>query len=168
MDFTYCGLKVFFSKEIVEGLVLNTLQRLNMQQNALEGQKTFIFKLLDGSLQRAMAPSLKEMFQMAGSKIWQSYGKRLEASSPFLGMAVQAMGEMMLRNEKSREGWMSGSIAGNHMSLPIYRITAAEGVVLHNYGIDGVAQLFGVNDRMAALTLVRMDPKRKEEFLLTN
>jgi hypothetical protein len=31
------------------------------------------------------------------------------------------------------------------MSLPIYRITAAEGVVLHNYGIDRVAQLFGVN-----------------------
>jgi hypothetical protein len=66
------------------------------------------------------------MFQMAGSKIWQSSGKRLVASSPFLGMAFQAMGEMMLRNEKSREDWMSESIAGNHMSLPIYRITTAE------------------------------------------
>ncbi len=44
---------------------------------------------------------------------------KIVASSPFLGMAFQAMGEMMLRNEKSREGWMSGSIAGNHMSLPI-------------------------------------------------
>jgi hypothetical protein len=93
-----------------------------------------------------MAPSLKEMFQMAGSKIWQSYGNRLATSSPFLGMAFQAMGEMMLRNEKSREGWMSGSIAGNHMSLPIYRISAAEGLVLHSYGIDRVAQLCGVND----------------------
>jgi hypothetical protein len=39
MDFTYGGLKVFFSKEIAEGLVLNTLQRLNMQQNAPEGKK---------------------------------------------------------------------------------------------------------------------------------
>jgi hypothetical protein len=93
-----------------------------------------------------MAPSLKEMFQMAGSRIWQSYGKRLGASSPLLGMAFQAMGEMMLRNEKSREGWMSGSIAGNHLSLPIFRISAAEGVVLHNYGINRVSQLFGVND----------------------
>jgi hypothetical protein len=53
---------------------------------------------------------------------------------------------MMLRNEKSREGWMSGSIASNHMSLPIYRITAAEGLVLHNHGIGRVAQLFGFND----------------------
>jgi hypothetical protein len=53
---------------------------------------------------------------------------------------------MMLRNKKSREGWMSRSIAGNHMSLSIYRIPAAKGVVLHNYGIDKVAQLFGVND----------------------
>jgi hypothetical protein len=41
---------------------------------------------------------------------------------------------------------MSGSIAGNYMSLLIYRNTSAEGVVLHNCGIDGVAQLFGVND----------------------
>jgi hypothetical protein len=30
MDFTYGGLKVFFSKEIAEGLVLNMLQMLNM------------------------------------------------------------------------------------------------------------------------------------------
>ncbi len=41
---------------------------------------------------------------------------------------------------------MSESIAGNHMSLPIYRITTAEWVVLHNYGIDRIAQLCGVND----------------------
>jgi hypothetical protein len=53
---------------------------------------------------------------------------------------------MMLRNKKSREGWMSGSIAGNHLSLPLFRISAAEGVVLHNYGINRVSQLFGVND----------------------
>ncbi len=39
MDFTFGGIKVFFSKEIAEGLVLNTLNMLNMQQNSLEGQK---------------------------------------------------------------------------------------------------------------------------------
>ncbi len=39
MDFTYGELKVFLSKEIAELLVLNTLQRLNVQQNAPEGQK---------------------------------------------------------------------------------------------------------------------------------
>jgi hypothetical protein len=32
------------------------------------------------------------------------------------------------------------------MSLPIYRITTVQGVVLHSYGIDRVAQLFGVSD----------------------
>ncbi len=82
--------------------MLNTLQRLNMQQDAPEEQKTFLLKLLDKTLQLAMAPSLKEMFQMAGSKIWQRSGKRLVASSPSLGMTFQAMGEMMLRNKKSR------------------------------------------------------------------
>jgi hypothetical protein len=41
MDYTYGGLKGFFSKEIAEGLVINTLQRLNMQQDSPEGQKTF-------------------------------------------------------------------------------------------------------------------------------
>jgi hypothetical protein len=39
------------------------------------------------------------------------------------------------------------------MSLPIYRITPAEGVVLHNYGIDRVAQLFGVNDLNGCIDL---------------
>jgi hypothetical protein len=32
------------------------------------------------------------------------------------------------------------------MSLPIYGITTAQGGVLHNYGIDRVVQLFGIND----------------------
>ncbi len=41
MDFTYGGLKVFFSKEIAVRLVLNILQRLNMQQDAPKGQKHF-------------------------------------------------------------------------------------------------------------------------------
>jgi hypothetical protein len=36
--------------------------------------------------------------------------------------------------------------------LNMYRITEAEGVVLHNYGIYRVAQLFGVNDLNGALT----------------
>jgi hypothetical protein len=62
---------------------------------------------------------------MAGSKIGQSYKKRLVTSSPFLEITFQELGEMMLQNEKTREGWMSRSIAGNHMSLSIYRITAA-------------------------------------------
>ncbi len=34
-------------------------------------------------------------------------------------------------------------LGGNHMSLSIYRITAAEGVVLHNYIIYRLAQVFG-------------------------
>jgi hypothetical protein len=71
----------------------NTLQRLNMQQDALERHKTFLLKLLERTLQRVMAPSLKEMFQMAGRKIWQSYGKRLVASSPFLGMTFKQRGK---------------------------------------------------------------------------
>ncbi len=54
---------------------------------------------------------------------------------------------------------MCGSIAGNHMSLPIYRITPAEGVVLHNYGIDRVAQMFGVNDLNGCIDLNTNGPE---------
>jgi hypothetical protein len=48
-------LKYLFSKEIAEGLLLNTLQRLNMQQDAPKGQKTFLLKLLYRTLQCAIA-----------------------------------------------------------------------------------------------------------------
>lgn len=50
---------------------------------------------------------------------------------------------------------MSGSIAGNHMSPAIYRITAAEGVVLYSYGIDRVSQLCGINDLNGRIDLHR-------------
>jgi hypothetical protein len=48
---------------------------------------------------------------------------------------------------------MSGSIAGNHLSLSIYRISSAEGLVRDNYGINKVAQLFGVNDLIVCIDL---------------
>jgi hypothetical protein len=89
-----------------------------MLQDDPEGKKTFLLKLLDRLLQGAMAPSPKEMSQMAGSKLWQSYGKRLMTSSLFLGMAFQALGEMMLRNE----GWMSESIAAITCHFPFIKL----------------------------------------------
>jgi hypothetical protein len=59
---------------------------------------------------------------------------------------------------------MSGSIADNHLSLPIYRISAAEGLVLDNYGINKVAQLFGVNDLIGCIDLNTKGLKWKEEW----
>jgi hypothetical protein len=67
------------------------------------------------------------------------------------------MGELMLRKEKNREGWMSGSIAGNQLSVPIYRITAA---VLHNYGRDRVAQLYEVIDLNESKPNVEFDHRK--------
>ncbi len=80
--------------------MINTLQQLNIQQDTLKEQKIFLLKLLNNSLQHAVAPSLKKIFSMAGSKIWKIYGKRLATSSPFLRMVFQAMGDIMFKNKK--------------------------------------------------------------------
>jgi hypothetical protein len=55
---------------------------------------------------------------MGGSKLWQRYEKRLMTSSLFLGMAFQALGEMMLRNE----GWMSESIVAITCHFPFINL----------------------------------------------
>ncbi len=76
---------------MADGLVMNTLQRLNLQQEVQEGRK----------VSAGCHSSLPEgNVEMAGSKIWQCYEQRLAEFSPFLGVTFQTMGEMMLRNEK--------------------------------------------------------------------
>jgi hypothetical protein len=146
MDFTYGGLKMNFTKEISQGLLLNTIQRLFLHESSHERQQIFMYKLVRKQLQDLMMPSLKELFQMAGSEIWHRYSGRLRQTSPFLHKAFQAMGDMLQRNEKSREGWLSGSISGNHVSPKLYKISAAEGLILNHYGLNRVAQLYGTND----------------------
>jgi hypothetical protein len=54
---------------------------------------------------------------------------------------------------------MSGSIAGNHLSVPINRITAA---VLHNYGIDRVAQLYEAIDLNERKPNVEFVPRKSQ------
>jgi hypothetical protein len=56
------------------------------------------------------------------------------------------MADMLQRNEKSREGWLSGFISVNHISPKLYKISAAEGLIFNHYGLNRVAQLYGTND----------------------
>ncbi len=46
MDFTYGSLKMNFTKEISQGLMLNTLQRLFLQESSHERQQIFMYKLV--------------------------------------------------------------------------------------------------------------------------
>ncbi len=132
-----------------------------MLQDVPEDKKTFLLKFLDRLLQGAMAPSPKEMSQMAGSKLWQRYGKRLMTSSLFLGMAFQAFGEMMLRNE----GWMSESIAAITCYFPfINLLQIMEWFFITVEKIEMSSCVMSMT-WMGALTLIKMGPKWKEDCL---
>jgi hypothetical protein len=61
-------------------------------------------------------------------------------------MAFQAMEEMILRNEKKQGKLDERIYCWQSYVTSHIRITTAEEVVLLNYGLDGVAQLFGVDD----------------------
>ncbi len=66
---------------------------------------------------------------------------------------LQIYGKRLAPYSLGRHSKPWGSIAGNHMSLPIQRINAAEGVVLRSYRIDRVAQLYGGDDLNGCIDL---------------
>ncbi len=68
----------------------------------------------------------------------------------------KAMAKMLELNEKSKEGWMTASIAGHTKANDIYRISAADGVVLDHFGLTHVGRLFGRDD-MTGLTRTELD-----------
>jgi hypothetical protein len=66
------------------------------------------------------------------------------------------MAKMLELNEKSKEGWTMASIAGHTKASDIYRISAADGVVLDYFGLTHVGKLFGRDD-MTGLTRTELD-----------
>jgi hypothetical protein len=63
---------------------------------------------------------------------------------------------MLELNETSNEGWTTASIAGHTKAGDIFRISAADGVVLDHFGLTHVGRLFGRDD-MTGLTRTELD-----------
>jgi hypothetical protein len=73
----------------------------------------------------------------------QYISTKLENTSPFLSKAFKAMSSLLEMNENSREGWITANMAGNSATHDLFCISATDGVILANYGLTRVGQLFG-------------------------
>jgi hypothetical protein len=140
------GLKMDFTTEIANGLVLNGLQRLRQQGRTRDENKSFLFKLYNECLREANILNLGELFRIGGPKIWIKAGNKLANISPFFSCMCKAMAKMLELNENSSDGWMTANIAGHTAMHDLYRISAADGIMLENYGLTYVGQLFGKDD----------------------
>jgi hypothetical protein len=146
------GLKMDFTTEIANGLVLNGLQRIR-QQGRAEGTENFLATLLRECLREANILNLEELFKIGGPRIWTKVSNRIAETSPFFSCMCRAMARMLELNEESDDGWMTASIAGHTSTLDIYRISAADGIVLDHYGFTYVGKLFGQDDMTGRIRL---------------
>jgi hypothetical protein len=146
------GLKMDFTTEITNGLVLNGLQRIR-QQGRVEENKSFLSTLLRECLREANILNLEELLKKGGPRIWTKVGNRIADTSPFFSCMCKAMAEMLELNEKSSDGWMMANIASHTRMLDIYRISTADGIVLDYYGFTHVRKLFGQDDLTGRIRL---------------
>ncbi len=146
------GLKMDFTTEIANGLVLNGLQRIR-QQGRAEGAESFLFILLRECLREANILNLEELFKIGGPRIWTKVGNRIADISSFFSCMCRAMARMLELNEESDDGWMTANIASHTSMLDLYRISAADGIVLDLYGFTYVGKLFGQDDMTGDIRL---------------
>jgi hypothetical protein len=157
------GLKMDFTTEIANGLILNGMQRI--RQQGREGiDNSFICKLMRELLRDANVLNLEELFKIGGPRIWTKVGNKIADSSPFFSHMCKAMAKMLELNETSNEGWTTASIAGHTKAGDIFRISAADGVVLDHFGLTHVGRLFGRDD-MTGLTRTELDAEYPIEMI---
>jgi hypothetical protein len=97
-------------------------------------------------LREANILNLGELFRIRGPKIWIKAGYKLANISPFFSCMCKAMAKMLELNENSSDGWMTTSIAGHTAMHDLFRISAADGIMLENYGLTYAGQLFEKDD----------------------
>ncbi len=121
--------------------MLNGLQRIR-QQGRAEGNESFLFTLLRECLREANILNLEELLKIRGPRIWTKVGNRIAITSPFFSCMAKAMAKMLELNEKSNDGWMTANMAGHTRMLDLYRISAADGILLDHHGFTYVGRLF--------------------------
>ncbi len=62
------GLKIDFTTEIANGLILNGLQRLKAQSRLREEDRSFLFTLFDKAMRTTNLLSLEEICRIGGPK----------------------------------------------------------------------------------------------------
>jgi hypothetical protein len=140
------GLKMDFSRETAQGLLLNGLQRVRNQAAYDNDRQNFLYRLLTARLREINLLNITEMFDVGGPRIWRDIGNRLVNKSPFFAQVFASMAELLELNEKTRDGWHTASISGHSESYDLFRISSAEGLILAHYGLNHVGQLFGISD----------------------
>jgi hypothetical protein len=138
----YGGLKIFFSKQIAYGLILNLLKRC--QQNSGE-DGLLITKIIEREIFREMGVSLHEMLNLAGAQIWSALASKT-GSNTFIGQLSLAMSEFLKLQESNNSTWLAMPILGHSLSNPILRLNITEGIELARLGFTYVAQIFGRNE----------------------
>ncbi len=139
------GLKMSFSRENAQGLLLNTLQRFKAQADLPDQLKMCYSRIMLSRLRQENTLSLNEMFSYAGCKILTNYSKKLETKSPFLAQCFAAYANMIGMNKTNRESWSMTPIAGHTLASDFHRITEADGYLLAANNLTHVGQLFVEN-----------------------
>ncbi len=103
-----------FSRDTAIGLLTNFVQRQQNQQGREEGEQLFVYTLLNEYLRVIDSPSIKELTEMGGPRIWKKDSKKLENKSFFFLQVFWAE-----FNEKDKDSCGTAHIAGHLASLDI-------------------------------------------------
>jgi hypothetical protein len=97
------GLKMNFTTEIANGLILNGLQRIR-QQGRGEVDSSCIYMLLRECLREANILNLEELFKIGGPRIWTKVGNKIADNSPFFSSMCKAMAKCLSSMKKAMKG----------------------------------------------------------------
>jgi hypothetical protein len=89
------GMQIDFSRDTAMELLRNVLQIQQNQQGREGVEQPFIYILLNEYLRAIDSPSIKELTEMGGPRIWKKYSRKLENKSLFFSQVFLAVAEML-------------------------------------------------------------------------
>ncbi len=109
------GMKMDFSKETANGLMLNILQKMKLQSDRPRNEQNFLYQLFEEKLREINSPNIKELFWIAGPKIWIRNGNKLKIRSPYFSQLCMAMANFMQLNEQHKQNGTTAMVTQRHM-----------------------------------------------------
>jgi len=156
------GLNISHPKQVCEGLMLNTLERLIQKEREFhETPDTApnIVRILAGLVAHTGCTELHKILQHGGAQTWRHAAARIHAHNRYLGGCMFAMARFCGKLENRQATWHVAPLWGHTCNNPIAPVTEQDSATLRRVGIHTVGQIFDPGDGITVHSHLPAVPK---------
>jgi hypothetical protein len=154
------GLGIQSIENTVQGFQQNPVQKVYKKANQ-PVTDSLLPRILNGLLRRINRPTIQDHVERLGPEQWTVTAAQLHSRNAMFAEAFRAVAMLLVLYEVDKDGWHHAAIVGHTKSSKLFPFTRADAMLLQEWDVIVVSQLFGTNELTGMLN-------RAENTVVTN